>query len=496
MAPEFLTKSLFLIGLQCPKYLWMSANRPELLSGPDPISSHRFNEGNIVETLAKSLFPDGIPVPKADHAENLRQTRESLSLGKPLFEAGFQANGYMSRADILCPAGDETWDLIEVKASLNVREVHMYDIAFQRFSMREAGLRIDRCFLMHVKQGYVRQGELNMKELLRLDELTHKVRGMERYVRSRADKMLSVLNAATCPEVPIGEHCSSPYDCPFKSLCWAFLPSDSPLSLIHLRKKTGFELIHGGHLSYTDLPPDMELTEKQEIQIEAARSGVPHMNAKKIRHLLESLEWPLYFLDFETYDTAIPLYDGTWPYQKVPFQFSLHRLANRNAKPVHVSFLGNGRDDPRPALLEKLKAGLGDSGSIIVYNESFEKGVLAALADFAPSYRTWANEVTARIRDLLPPFLNFAYYHPAQNGSASIKSVLPALTGRSYDGLSIGDGMTACMEYVNLVYGRTNGRELKEGEAELVRADLEKYCSLDTEAMILVLEKLTEAAEG
>jgi hypothetical protein len=204
---------------------------------------------------------------------------------------------------------------------------------------------------------------------------------------------------------------------------------------------------------------------------------------------MNKLKYPLYFLDFESYNTAIPLYDGLKPYQQIPFQFSLHIIPEKGAKSKHISFIAKGSEDPRPEFLKALKKVLGTKGSIIVYNQAFEQTVLKKLAEYYPLYQEWIESTNDRMVDLLIPFRNFVYYHPKQRGSASIKYVLPVLTGVTYSDFEIANGSQASLSYLYITHG-SKDKKATSGEVESVRTDLEKYCGQDTEGMVWILEKL------
>ncbi len=195
----------------------------------------------------------------------------------------------------------------------------------------------------------------------------------------------------------------------------------------------------------------------------------------------------MYYLDFETFSPAIPFFEGTRPYQQIPFQYSLHVVEKENAAAKHYSFLAGGTNDPRPEFLSSLKNVLGDSGSIVVYNQSFEKGVLRALANVFPEHDEWVEDLNDRIIDLLAPFRSFHYYDARQKGSASIKNVLPVLTGTTYDHLDISDGMDASLVFLDVI-----SNNVAEKEEIKIREDLKKYCALDTEGMIWIVDKLKE----
>lgn len=295
--------------------------------------------------------------------------------------------------------------------------------------------------------------------------------------------MFEVISASECPQVIIGKHCNDPYDCPITE-CWDYLPERSVFDLYRGGKKC-FELLEKGLLAIKDIPNDYKLTSNQQIQKDCEANGQDHIDKKGISDFLSTLQYPLYYLDFETIGPAVPLFDGTRPYQAIPFQFSLHVVNEDGAKPEHFSFLASGADDPRPAFLAELMKVLGNAGSIVVYNQGFEEGILKELAIAFPKYDTWVSQVRDRLVDLLVPFRQFLYYNPAQKGSASLKRVLPALTGKSYEGMEISDGQEASITFLAVTYG-----DVSEEERKKVRADLEKYCALDTEGMIWIVEKL------
>ena len=130
---------------------------------------------------------------------------------------------------------------------------------------------------------------------------------------------------------------------------------------------------------------------------------------------------------------------------------------------------------------------LGDKGSIVVYNQAFEKGVLKELSEAFSGYSDWVDDVLGRIIDLLTPFRSFHYYHPLQRGSASIKRVLPALTGWSYEGMDISNGEDASIAFQEVTYG-----DVPEELRSKVRENLAKYCELDTRGMVEIVDKLKE----
>ncbi|MBF4482339.1 DUF2779 domain-containing protein [Dehalococcoides mccartyi] len=483
MNRKLLSKSKYLNGLQCQKYLWLLFNAKDKVPQPDDSTQHVFDEGHRIGELAKRLFPDGIDIPSDDFIGNLNKTREALQAKRPLFEPGFYIDGYFSRLDILNPVEDGIWDIYEVKGSTSVKDINIHDISFQRHCAQLAGLEIRRCFVVHLNNLYVKNGEIDPKQLFTIVDVTEQVDEIAGGIVDRAEGMWKVISSSTCPDIGIGAHCSDPYDCPV-TWCLECLPEHNIFNLYRGGKKC-FDMFNRGIFFVKDIPPSVNLSAAQQIQQTCEINNEPFIDKKAIQGFLNSLQYPLHYLDFETFSPAIPIYDGTRPYQKVPFQFSLHFVGNQGAKPEHHGFLGDGTGDPRPGFLSELKNYLGNDGNIIVYNQSFEKGVLKELGGAFPDYNHWAEEISNRVVDLYGPFRNFSYYHPLQEGSASIKKVLPALTGKGYDGMDISKGDDASLAFFNIVMGEyTNGEKAKVCQA------LEKYCALDTEGMIWIVNEI------
>ena len=485
MSP-ILSKTSFLYGLQCPKYLWTQLHDQKSIPRVDAAMQFIFDQGHEVGDLARKLFPDGINIPVDDFGANTRVTRENLGGDKPLFEAGISAGNLYCRLDILNPTGDGTWDIIEVKSATSVKDVNIWDVAFQRLCCETAGLKINHCKVAYINTRYVRHGEIEPHQLFIIEDITGRVNEFSDTLKDKVNEILDVMGRTQCPKADIGPHCSAPYECPLQEVCWAFLPEHSIFDLYWGGKKR-YELFASGVVNILDIPEGCGLNGKQQIQVRCVASGEPHVDREGIRNFLDALEYPAYYLDFATFSTAIPLFDGTHPYQQIPFQFSVHVADGRGGEVKHFGYLAQGRDDPRPPLFEALKKALGDKGSIVAYYAPFEKQVLSELGQAFPDYREWADGLHGRIMDLLKPFSSFYYYHPEQRGSASLKKVLPALTGMSYDTLAINDGKLAGVAFMAATYGDDD-----EEERLKIRRALEEYCGQDTGGMVEIIKKLNE----
>ena len=236
-----LSKSKYLYGIQCPKLLWMSVHEPEKLPKIDEILQHRFDEGTLVGELAKKAFPDGIGIKDDDFDENLKKSKELLAKRKPLFEAAFKNETIYSRSDILFPSGQNQWDIIEVKSSTHPKELHLHDLAFQKYCYEQAGLKINKCFLMHINGKYVRQGDINPKELFTQQDVDGGVNKASNGIQDKIKAMLDIISEKKIPGGRICDECKGPESCQLPEECWSFLPENNVFNLYRGGEK-GLEL--------------------------------------------------------------------------------------------------------------------------------------------------------------------------------------------------------------------------------------------------------------
>ncbi len=480
-----LSKTKYLNGLQCKKLLWYIYNQPEDIPEPDESTQALFTQGHLVGYYSKKLFLKGVEV---DHTksfqEGLKSTRELISKRVPIFEAALTYKRCYARADILEPVNDDEWNLIEVKSSTGLKDVNYNDIGFQYYLYSGAGLKIDKCYLMCIDNTYIRKGDIEPDKLLKKIDVTDEIKAIySKTIEDNVTEMVKAITAETYIAIGIGAHCNKPYDCPLIEKCWSFLPERN-VFLLYSDNKLPLTLIKEGILNLAEIPASFELNEKHQKQIHCEKTGKPYIDQEKIKEFLDTIKYPAYYIDFETCGSAIPIFDGTSPYQQIPFQFSVHVVKEKGAKPGHFSFLADGTNDPRPEFMAKLREVMGTKGSVIAFNAGFEMGILKKCVEVLPEYKDWVESIEERILDLLQPFRNFAYYHPKQDGSCSLKKVLPALTGESYDNMEIGDGQTASSEYCRVTFTADNKDKAK------VRKSLEEYCGLDTMGMVHIVEKL------
>jgi len=495
----YISKSKFLNGLQCPKLLWTYYNKHMLIPEPDAGQQHIFDTGHVVGDLAKQLYPGGIEVPMTHGKDALEltvtATRDLLKRRVPIFEASFLEDGRYCRVDVLVPVpGDDgdprsgdTWDLVEVKSSTKVKDVNIHDVAFQHDALTRAGVELNRLYVMHIDNSYTRGRTFDVGLFFSLTDVTERALALKDYIPKAIDTMFETVDGPD-PDTPIGPRCKKPYTCPLIPHCWGALPDDNVTDLYYAGRRA-FDLLDEGIFTISQVP-ESRLSPQQIIQKKALVTGELQIDKGAVKDWLDGLEYPLYHLDFETMNPAMPEITGTRPYQRIPFQFSLHIQEAPGASPKHHEFLATFSDDPlpgdpRPALVESLLDLIGGEGTVLAWNMAFERSVLEDLGEVLPTRAKELSKVAERLDDLMIPFRSFWVHHPDQKGSCSLKSVLPAMTDLGYDKLQINDGNAAGREYARVLYEHM---DIEDRVGILIA--LREYCRLDTLAMVEILGKL------
>lgn len=479
-----LSKSQFIRGLQCHKSLWLYRNRPELRTPPDENQQSIFDSGTDVGLLARRLFPSGTAVEFEGSSlnEKIHETKVLINSGaRTIYEATFAFDGALAMADIL-HKGVDGWELYEVKSSTAVKDVHINDLTFQYCLLRGSGLNISKSCLIHLNREYVRSVELEVSKLFTVVDLTSDVQNNLEHVVSEVGRINSMLQS-DCPEVQIGAQCENPYPCDFIDHCWAHIPENS---IFDLRGRGVDKLAYysRGIVKFSDLDLD-ELNGKQRMQVEAELKGIEFLDRDGIKEFLNSLFYPIYFLDFETFHSPIPPFNGTRPYEQIPFQFSLHWQEKEDGELSHYGFLAKEGSDQRDELVRNLAIHIPDKACVVTYNMRFEKGVIRNLSEKFPLYADRLMGIHDSIVDLMIPFYKRAYYIREMKGSYSLKAVLPALIPElTYKGLNISNAGQAEASYSTL-HLLTDKEEV-----EKIRVSLLEYCKLDTFALVKLIEKL------
>lgn len=497
MASSHLSKSQFIRGIQCHKSLWLYKHRPELREEPDAAKQALFDAGTEAGVLARQLFPNGkkIEYENSSFGQKISQTRKYIEEGaSTIYEATFSHDNVLAMVDIL-HKGKGGWEIHEVKSSKE-NKGYERDIACQYYVLNGCGVDISKACLIHINNSYVRKGGLELKKLFTIVDLTREVRALQKPLKSELKKMKAMVKGKI-PKIDIGSHCSDPYSCDFQSHCWSHVPEYSIFDVSRISEDKKSLLYSQGILEIKDIPAGFPLSKKQQLQVNCELTGREAMDKEAIRKFLDKLTYPLYFLDFETFQQVVPQFDNQRPYEKIPFQFSLHRLKRECAEEkiqdhlTHKEFLGKEGIDPRGELVRCLVEAIPKDACVMAYNKKFEKEVLRGLAKYCPEYSKELMNIHDHIIDLMAPFQKKHYYVREMRGSYSIKSVLPALVPElTYNGMDISEGGEASRLYAALPF-----MEDKQ-EVKKIRKALLEYCKLDTLAMVRVLGKLRGITES
>lgn len=465
-----LTKSDFLLFCEAPRHLWAKKHGQIEVSISD-FDQHLAEEGNRVEELAHE-FLASVLVPQ-NPGDQL------------LWQQTYSDGPFESRLDGLAfKPGSNTHDLYEIKSSTAVDKDILYDVTFQA-AILEKQIQVDDYFVLHPNKEYVRSGELNLAGLFIAEDITDKVRALVPEVERLREEALRVMLLSSPEEI---EHCLTPKECPCPSICHPDLPEFSIYDIPRLNRVKKLQLLEAGIRDAKDIPSSFDLNPKQRLVAERARANTAHINHKAIAVELDKIRYPLYFLDYETCISAIPQYDGYHPQQQIVFQYSLHKLEESGGECIHSEHISLAEGDPTRPLLEKLKDEIGDSGTVIVWNKSFEMTMNKEMAKLHPEYASFLEQLNERIYDL-GDIVNLGYYlHPGFKGSWSIKHVLPVMVPElSYKDMAIGKGDQASMAWWNMTFGQVDQREKEQLTEALLR-----YCELDTLAMVEIYRKLLE----
>ena len=509
-----LSKSRYTTYCQCPKALWLKVYKPDEATVDAGVEA-RFESGNVVGDLAMQLFGDfkEVTTYKEDGSLDLNKmaelTRQYMDEGvENICEASFIGEGGYCAVDILHKEKGG-WAIYEVKSSSFPEfdgqaarlEKYAPDIAYQKWLMTQCGINVTGTYLVCLNSSYVRQGELDIQQLFVTVDLHELVENEYLKVPARVSQAMKVINNEAEPDLDLSEHCMKPYRCAFLEYCKQNhgIPTPSVFDIYGGKGRGGFTFAkklacyQAGQITFEDLR-GQSIGPIQNMQIEAALTGREYINPAGIRSFLDKLSYPLYFLDFETMQDAIPQYDGAKVYAQITFQYSLHIKESETAPYQHKEFLApSDGSDPRCSLAEQLCKDIPMNVCTLAYNKMFECGRIRELAELYPDLREHLLNIADHIVDLIDPFRAGDYYVPAMGGSFSIKSVLPALFPNEPE-----------LDYHNLDERCQNGghamtifpriKDMPAAEAAASREALLRYCELDTWAMVKVWEKLKEVA--
>jgi hypothetical protein len=447
-----------------------------------------FKRGTDVGKLAQQLFPNGIdasPVSPFQYEKAVLLTNDLIAKKqKVIYEASFNYSDVLAVADIVVNEKSRL-SVFEVKSSTSISETYIRDAALQYWVILNCGYKIQDFSITYINNQYVRKGDLDINELFITESVLKLILPLQKWVEENVIRFKKVLAKRSIPVIDIGEQCYDPYTCAFYEYCRKHIPENSvfDLSGIHLNKK--YDLYRNGIVKLEDIPNDADLSKNARLQLDVYKSKKDLIDKKAIKEFLSDLNYPLYFMDFETFQPAVPMFDNSKPYMQIPFQYSLHYKKNQTSKIEHFEFLAETGADPRIKFVENLLRDTKGQGDILTYNKSFEILRLKEIAEAFPKYKKEIEERISRVKDLMIPFQKKYYYTYKMQGSYSIKYVLPALIPElSYEKLTIREGALASIA-IEILFYETDLMRIAD-----TRQHLLEYCKLDTLGMVKILEKL------
>lgn len=499
-----LSKSNYMDFLKHPAFLWLRKFDKSKIPPIDEATQEIFDAGNTFEFYAEKLYSNairiGFDLTNFDTYKSMpKRTQVAIETGSEvIFQGRLEYNNSTCIFDVLQKVKDgenNTFDLIEIKSSSSAKPEHAYDLAFQKYVLSGAGVNIRNSKVLHLNSEYARQGEINVQELITEADISDEVNSLDDITKMQVEQAFQTLELTSCPDL------SPKYinSLNIKGTKWKDywmevffyinnqLPETSIYKLCRLTPELVETLEKMEISDIKEIPEDLEgLHERQIDQIKTTKSGEQITDKKSIKEFLDSLEYPLYFLDYETMSSVIPMYDGMHPYRDYPFQYSLHVIDSPNSKTRHTEYLHNEKSNPMPDLLQKLKQDIGNEGTILTWNMIYEISCNNRMAEIYTEYKEFIIDINERIKDLMTPFSEQWFVDKNFYGSASIKKVLPVLVPElNYKELDVSDGLTARRLWMGTVLGGQNPWNREE-----VLTNLSSYCTLDTYAMVKIFESL------
>lgn len=492
------SKSKYCKAWQCPKILWLDCYVPQENQVDANVDS-RMEAGTEVGKLARDLFADSVDVTVKNGEtlcllEMIEKTKREIAKGTEVIcEASFSYDQCYCAVDIL-KKEENGWAIYEVKSSTadakHMPKVYVADVAYQKYILEHCGVTVTGTYVVSINSDYVYDGILKLKELFRITDVKDFVLEEEKNVQKNLEQWDEILGVETEPEIDLGEYCRDPYECLYWDKCSKHLMTPSVFDLYRMPFKKKLEYYKDGFMDFEALKKSKLLTNTKQLrQVEfALEDKGTYIDIPKIREFLDTLSYPLYFLDFETMQPIVPEFFGTKPYQQIPFQYSLHYIECEGGVLRHEEFLAESGENPLRAIAESLCRDIPMNVCVTAYNKAFECSRIKELAELFPDLSVHLLNIRDNIKDLLDPFQKGYYYNRAMGGSFSIKSVLPAIfpddPNLDYHNLEgVHNGSEAMTLFPKI-------KDMPEEEQKEARRNLLKYCELDTYAMVKVWEEL------
>lgn len=449
MTKHILSKSTFMYGRQCEKRLYLNKYKKHECDPYDEATKVLFTQGTDIGIMAQQLFPGGADAQGDEpfaSSKTAARTQQLLPVYSVIYEAAFIYEGVLCAVDILVRKGKKYY-AYEVKSTNSVKPQHIQDASLQYHVLQQCGISLADFSIIHFNRDYVRNGSIEINQLFTATSVLDEVQTYQNQIAADIHRFKQILaNASHEPDIAMGTHCNTPYACNFQTYCAKLNP-----------------------------PPDVK-----PIKLDQTI----YYDKPALREFFSDWQYPLHFFDFETIMYGVPAFNDSSPYQQLPFQFSLHIQKTPKGAIEHIEYLGDGVNDPRPALIETMINAIQDTGSVIVWFAPFERGCLEKLAKNFPTYHHQIESIISRMVDLMQPFRSKMVTCEAFNNSTSLKAVLPVMIPHmQYTELEIQDGGMASSAYAASC-------AMGDKEQAKTRKELLEYCKLDTLAMVEILNVL------
>lgn len=494
-----LSKSKFILGQQCVKSFWFDVNNIKPTNPADDGTKERLSAGNEVGNISKDYFPGGKEVPylPGEETKMFEITKKYLDEGiTSIYEASFVYDDIFVRVDLMNKT-DKGWDIYEVKSSTRIRSYHEYDVSVQWYVLKSLNLiDLNDAFVVTLNNQFSKSDNIDPIKFFNINSVKQIAEDNQIEVKEKIHELKSIAANADEPMIEIGPHCKKPHSCVYFDRCWPedIDKMDSIFRLYRMNLKKKLSLYNQGIDSFSKIQDEDILSPIQKIQLKAYKENSTIINKEKIMEFMDKVQYPISYFDFETFTDAVPIYDMQRPHMQMPFQYSLHVQNNKdeklNIKDNHFEFIAKHHEDPRRSIAENMIKNFPKKGTIMAYNQSFEKNCINSLAEFCPDLADDLHALNERFVDLIEPFRNGGYYDSGFKGSFSIKKVLPAVCPNDeeldYKQLDISNGGMASSAFKEM-------RNQPKDQIEHTRKKLFQYCRLDTYAMYAIYQKLLKA---
>ena len=486
-----LSKSDYILYLRHPAWLWIKKHAKHLLPPVDSALQALFDEGHAFEPFAEAQVPDLVKLGFSDFASYQSLTGRTLDAwrnGAAAVAQGRYEAGRLTCISDIVTRDDSGYILTEIKSGTKAKPEHTFDLAFQKIVLEDSGFPITRCEVAHVNRDCVRNGPIDPQALVGVTDITEKVNAQTENTRARIAQALAVADSDSMPDpAPERARLRSYQDwLEIRAKLEPALPEDSIYLLPSMNAEKASTLIEADIATVDEITDPSMLAKSTQRYLRACERGARTVDQPALETFLGQIDYPIYFLDYESTQGLVPPWDGTRPYQQIPFQYSLHMQQEAGGEIEHREYLHRDATNPMPALLERLREDLGATGSVLVWYEPFEKSRNDEMGAAYDQHKAFLLGLNARVIDLMTPFANETVSDPAFKGSASIKAFLPALLPElSYDDLEIKEGASASRLWKEVTLNNP-----KAPDRDKTYDDLVDYCTRDTWAMVAILKVL------